>query len=212
MTPLAINDSVRIAFVPSTGSGEAAQVVEHPYVATVTQTREAMFLVTFSLANKVSEAVGAGVRISLIKSVSGRALIYRAVVKAVVLKRPLILHLTTPTQYVEIQRRAHFRLGIEMQIRCSTPSGDQEWHSAALRDISEGGACLIDTEPRAVKEELLLELPLETGVVQVKGVVRRCSPSGPGHVLGVQFSEVAPADQAKVMKFIFTQQLKRFKG
>jgi hypothetical protein len=209
MTPLVINDTVRVAFVLSTGKAETAKVAEHPYVATVTQTRDTMFLLTFSPRNKIIDPVGPGSPISLLKSVNGRALIYQAHVKAVVLKRPLVLHLTTPIQYVEVQRRAHFRLGIEMPLRYSPADGDQEWRNAALRDISEGGACLMDIEPRAVGEDLLLELTLETETLTIKGIVRRCRPSGPVFLLGIQFSEVTLAAQTKIMRFIFAQQLKR---
>lgn len=183
---------------------------EEMYSVTVKDIRNESFV----LAGAVTEGNGPkrvypGGPVTLLSAVAGTLVVYSATTKNVLRQNPLVVEVSTPKQVKEIQRRAFFRIDTELEVKYSVVSQPGKWCSATVRDISEGGICLTESEAMLVGERLQLEIPVDKEIVRVKGVVRRCYQEGYLYFLGVQFTEVARPDQEKIRKFVFSLQVKR---
>jgi len=211
MAPLTAGETVRISFGPFSSPALAEQGELPSYPARIGGVRGDVLSLAVSFDEGPPPPVFADIPITLLAAAEGKALIYHATIKEVVSERPLLLDVTTPKRVVELQRRSFFRLGLEMQVKFAAESAGWSWRKVAVRDLSEGGICLMDTAPRLIGEQVLVELPLDKETLSLKGVVRRCYEGGSVHLLGIEFSGIGTKDQQKIRKFIFGQQAKRLR-
>jgi c-di-GMP-binding flagellar brake protein YcgR len=208
MAGLTIGEVIRISFSPwNAAEYQEKEPPNNPGV--IKEVRERTLVVQVADKEGGYGAVSAGDEIVLLSAAGGKCWIYAGIIEAVLHQSPLLLEVSTPKPPVEVQRRAFYRIDLELQARYSPASQPGKWRKATVRDISEGGACLTDTQPLKEGERLLVEVSLEKETVSVKGVIRRCYAEGPVYLLGVQFCDVGGPDQQRVRKFIFTQQLRR---
>jgi hypothetical protein len=212
MTPLTMGETVRISFGPFSSPALAEQGELPSFAAKITEVRGSTLAILVFVEDGVRPPqVSAEIPITLLEAAEGRALLYHATIEEVVSERPLLLQVTTPERVVELQRRSFFRLGIEMEVKYAAESAGWAWRRAAVRDLSEGGICLMDTAPRYRGDQILVELPLEKETLTLRGTVRRCYEGSSVHLLGIQFSGIVTKDQQKIRKFIFAQQAKRLR-
>lgn len=206
MTELAIGDSVRVSFA-SWNDKTLSENCEMPTnSAVISKIQNDSIVLKTSLQDA---SVYTGVPITLLKASGSAALVGHAMIKSVFSNNPLVVAVTTPKQFKEVQRRGFFRVEMEAEMRYASALQPQSWHEATLQDISEGGICMLDWEPKLVGELLLLELRLEEGLVRAKGVVRRCHAAGAKYTVGIHFTELDKPDQHRIRKLVFAQQIKK---
>jgi len=210
MGDLAVGEVMRISFVPWDSSATLNGGGAEMYSVTVKDIRNESFVLVGSVTdgNGPKQAYPGG-PVTLLNAVAGTLVVYSATTKNVLRHNPLVVEISTPKQVKEIQRRAFFRIDTELEVKYSFVSQPGKWCHATVRDISEGGICLAESEPMLVGERLQLEIPIDNEIVRVKGVVRRSYQEGHLYFLGVQFTEIPRPDQQKIRKFLFALQLRR---
>ena len=210
-TELTIGEAVRISFVPW-NAGTTLDDLEAPmYSAVIRKVLDDTIVLQISLSQAYAASLSLGVPVTLLKASGGRALIYPSTVTSITRNGPVVLAITTPNQYIELERRAFFRLGIEAEVRYTSASEPNGWRNAKLRDISEGGICLFDSRPRKAGEQLLVELSVEGAPLRVQGIVRRCNVAATNYTVAIQFTHLDKPDQHRLRKFVFSRQIKRVK-
>lgn len=123
--------------------------------------------------------------------------------------------LELPAQVEEIQRRQHVRLPVILPAHVWVEAGEEEGDTPGLPastvDISAGGVQLrlADALPAAGSYRVAIELaegPVTARARRVRSVERRL-PDGRCHWdYGFAFVEIDPADQDRIVRFIFTEQ------
>ena len=208
MTQLAIGDSVRVSFTLWNDETLSKNCEMPTHSAVISKIQNDSIILKTSLQEA---SVYTGVPITLLKASGGAALVGHATIKGVCSNNPLVLAVTTPEQFKEVQRRDSFRVEMEAEMRYASALKPQSWQEATLQDISEGGIRMLDWEPKLVGELLLLELPLEEAIVRAKGVVRRCHAAAAKYMVGIQFTELDRPNQHRIRKLVFAQQIKKVK-
>ncbi|WP_161624339.1 flagellar brake protein [Alicyclobacillus acidoterrestris] len=113
----------------------------------------------------------------------------------------IIVEKPQPSQISKEQRRQSFRVPVTLRARVTTNHTD--WFEVNLLDLSAGGFRAAMTHARLhIGDELAgeLTLPLERGAATVsfEGEVTREGVAGDMVVLGVQFQQVHPSDEALI--------------
>jgi len=210
MGDLAVGEVVRISFVPWDSSATLNGGGTEMYSVTVKDIRNESFLLTGGVSDGTGPKLAyPGGPVTLLSSVAGTLIVYSATTKNLLRRNPLVVEVSTPKAVKEIQRRAFFRIDTELEVKYCVASQPGKWSPATVRDISEGGICLMEAEAMLAGERIQVEIPIEKELVRVKGVVRRCYQEGYQYFVGVQFTEVARPDQQKIRKFLFALQLRR---
>jgi len=211
MGPLSVGETFRICFGSKDRPVPNAQIDFYQHDARVKKIRTETLVLAVSPQLGDDSRISAGVPVALLKVTDDKLLVYKAAIRTIICESPLLLEVTRLKPCLDIQRRAFYRLGVQMVVSYSRVTGEESWKKAGVRDISEGGICLMETTQLPVGEQLVLELPLENESVCVRGFVRRCNTTGSVYMVGIEFSELTAKEQQKLRKFIFAQQLKRLK-
>jgi len=210
-TELTVGEAIRISFAPWNDDTTPDNFEAPMYSAVIRKVLDDMLVLQAWLSDGNAASLSPGAPATLLRTNGGRALIYPSRVTSIMRNNPVVLAITTPKRYIELERRAFFRLGMEAEIRYVSIPESSGWRTGTLRDISEGGICLFDSQPRMVGEQLLVELPVDGAPLRVKGVVRRCDAARPNYAVAIQFTELDRPDQHRLRKFVFSQQIKRAK-
>lgn len=99
-------------------------------------------------------------------------------------------HTKQDDQTTLTDRREHPRHARDLEVQYLEIAGSGASCNAQLRDISQGGLCMLSERPISPGRLLVLGLEL-SGVEQpfvARGVVRHCTPDGDLHAVGVQFT------------------------
>ncbi len=120
-------------------------------------------------------------------------------------------------EYQLVQRRSYFRLS-EPHLRIKCRIYGETVDDVTVLDVSGGGTALAIRwdRPAKLKEDLPVGLDIslpEGGTIQAHGKTLRVSESNDesGCHVGITFTKLDRADRAKLIKFIFDEQLLRNK-
>ena len=111
------------------------------------------------------------------------------------------------------ERRQFVRIRLEAEVRYArvpAPEHRPDWHRALLRDISGGGARLITWEKLAIKDSLLLELPLNGSLICLAGSVQHVQAgklASQKFEIGLQFTDINEAQRNQIVGLVFRLQL-----
>ena len=116
-----------------------------------------------------------------------------------------------------IERRAFVRIRLEADVRYAKAENPAaaakpaEWRPALLRDISGGGAKLTTSERLEVKDKVILEVPIDNQLLQLRGTVQRAqlvrSGTSSQFDLGIEFVDVKQSDRDRIVGLVFRLQL-----
>lgn len=115
-----------------------------------------------------------------------------------------------------VERRQFVRIRLDADVRyakTATPEAEQNpaWNMASLRDVSGGGARLMTREKLAVKEKVVLELPIDGKHLHLRGSVKRVqavSAEASKFDVGIEFVDIHESDRNKIVSLVFRLQLK----
>lgn len=127
-----------------------------------------------------------------------------------------------PIQALEVtrvQRRRFFRWQGQYPVWflvAGTGAGEQaqgqQWQAGYTFDVSAGGLSIRWDEELPPGTPLLLEVRLGNELVRAEGQVVRTlvnREGGPGrYLVGVEFTRISEANQGKIMRFIFSQEVR----
>ncbi len=116
-------------------------------------------------------------------------------------------------EVTRVQRRRFFRWQGEYPVSFAVAGDqDEEWRAARTFDISAGGLSFRWDEELPPETPLLLELRLGTDVVRAEGRVVRSLPNQAGgagrYLVGVEFTRISEGSQSRIMRFIFSQEVR----
>jgi hypothetical protein len=110
------------------------------------------------------------------------------------------------------ERRQLFRTPCEGHVRFAKVSSPKEFEFSGLMcDISGGGIGIAVNEQVSLAQRYIFEVPMNNETVCLEGMARRLSAKRHKHylyVLGVEFMNLTPINQDKVISFTFAHQLK----
>jgi hypothetical protein len=117
-------------------------------------------------------------------------------------------------QYEFVQRREYYRLvDPNLEIECKIHG---ETYETSALDLAGGGIGLLIKRDRSIKKDTLLELriilpdgkSLQVGARSTNVVLAE----EPGkYIVGAYFSKISSADESKIMKHIFSEQIRKSK-
>lgn len=112
-----------------------------------------------------------------------------------------------------VQRREFFRL-TNPQISALCIIHSEPVTDVKITDISGGGIGLVIDRERPIKHDTLIELTVtlsDIGTIHANARASYVSTAkeAEGYFVGARFSKIAKADRAKIMKFVFAEQIER---
>ncbi|NLP37369.1 MAG: hypothetical protein GX357_06930 [Firmicutes bacterium] len=129
------------------------------------------------------------------------------------------LVLERPPEVKRRQRRHLFRLPLllpcafQLQTASNTDNDNKLWHKGEIRNISGSGLRLSYTQPLEKDDLIIVRFTLpdeERHQFTLTGIVRWQTETEEKKVIaGVEFSDITPAEQEKIISFIFEQQRRR---
>lgn len=211
MAELNVDDLVQI-FVPDNDEcGQGDQDPGNRRIALVKEVRGDQLVLKLAGSGNGPARIHAGLVIHLQKPCSSGLLMYRAIVTAVGTETHPSIVIKTLSAGEQVQRRAFFRVPVDLKVRYRKLDDAKNWFPASLRDLSETGACLVTRESRVAGDKLVLELPVAQQTVCVNGEVRRCwseNRPGGGFYVGIAFADNDENRTDKVRALVYEQQRK----
>lgn len=124
-------------------------------------------------------------------------------------KNGIRVELSWPYQSTRVERREFLRIKYHANTRYALAGTPDEYHPATILDLGGGGARLAMHEDLPVGDRLVIEVPLEGEVLVMKAIVRKIFQSETGRdSVGLEFLEIKPASQDRILNFVFSQHLK----
>jgi c-di-GMP-binding flagellar brake protein YcgR len=132
--------------------------------------------------------------------------LYMATVRS---KSGIRVELSWPYQSTRVERREFLRIKYHANTRYALANQTGEYHPATIQDLGGGGVRLDVQEDVHIGDRLVVEVPLEDEVLLMKTVVRKIFQNEAGNKsLGLEFVEIAPTSQDRILNFVFSQHLK----
>jgi c-di-GMP-binding flagellar brake protein YcgR len=141
--------------------------------------------------------------------------VYMVKARAVVLsEEDIVLKFFLSDEYEFVQRREFYRLvEPEIQVDCKIYG---EIYKAKALDLAGGGIGLQVKRDRNIKKDTLLELKIvfpDENIVQLSARAAHVVPAEEpdNYVIGAYFTKITNSDEAKIMKYIFSEQIRKHK-
>lgn len=141
--------------------------------------------------------------------------VYMVKTRAVMLSgEDVVLKFFLSDEYEFVQRREFYRLvEPDIQVDCKIYG---EVYGAKALDLAGGGIGLHVKRERNIKKDTLLELRIgfpDGNTVQVSARAAHVVPTEEpdNYVIGAYFTKITSSDEAKIMKYIFSEQIRKHK-
>lgn len=132
--------------------------------------------------------------------------LYMATVRS---KSGIRVELSWPYQSTRVERREFLRIKYRASTRYALANQPDKYYPATILDLGGGGVRLDVHEDVHIGDRLVVEVPLDSEGLVMKAIVRKVFPNEAGNKsLGLEFVEIAPASQDRILNFVFNQHLK----
>jgi c-di-GMP-binding flagellar brake protein YcgR len=133
--------------------------------------------------------------------------LYMATVRS---KNGIRVELSWPYQSTRVERREFLRIKYHANTRYALADRPDKYFPASIQDLGGGGLCLLVQEDVQIGDRLVVEVPIDSDVLLImSAVVRKIFRNEAARKsIGVEFSEIKPASQDRILNFVFSQHLK----
>ncbi|MCY6370372.1 flagellar brake protein [Clostridium ganghwense] len=126
-----------------------------------------------------------------------------------------LIWITVPENYKKVQRRKFVRVSVLLNVKCAVIDKDFSLNKANISQLNFSEGTVVDLSGGGVRLKtklkignnnmLLIALPLDKGGILIKGnVVRAEEDDIKNKICGINFIELQPAEQEKIIQYVFT--------
>nr|WP_272509004.1 PilZ domain-containing protein [Clostridium ganghwense] len=126
-----------------------------------------------------------------------------------------MIWITVPENYKKVQRRKFVRVSVLLNVKCAVIDKDFSLNKANISQLNFSEGTVVDLSGGGVRLKtklkignnnmLLIALPLDKGGILIKGnVVRAEEDDIKNKICGINFIELQPAEQEKIIQYVFT--------